>query len=516
MKNDNIEKTLGSIDEVFINEAAEYSAAQNTKVAETPHAGLPARKRRVAYAVLAAACLAIVVTAGSAVAIIAEAKEYNEAVEYFEENGYSIEGLTRSEVKEIYRDIITQKFENEKTASVIRSKVSGTEISQEEPTSEDISSVIHTGSKKTGVTYTSRFKLRYDPKRGYDVPENCIECKSNGETLWKTEVKGAGAEGGVFHFDGGVYTSEGSAVWGRNCYLDTGVQVAQLVRIDDSGNVLWANTIDHGFGFEYVVTVLENSDGTWEVFSHGDYRYLCVSRFDADGNETGSTQEDIGEGSYLRHAVLLGEGYIIQVVTDTSGQIADLYKLDSDGNITGNFTYESDDCTYFIADMVEFGGQIYLSGYSVPYKESYSSRYETEGIVEYCHGKYNEYKEKVARGEIEERDDKDIVPAEELTPVVRDNYTAVLLICDSESGDPKTFYSVKGSLGGKLSVNGERLEWNVNSIVSAVYSNTYAINTPDTEMLSISSICKVWRYCFDSDGELLGQVDTGETDFFRR
>ena len=35
-------------------------------------------------------------------------------------------------------------------------------------------------------------------------------------------------------------------------------------------------------------------------------------------------------------------------------------------------------------------------------------------------------------------------------------------------------------------------------------------------MLSISCTCKVWRYSFDSDGELLGQVDTGETEFFRR
>ena len=518
MKKDNITEALGSIDEVFINEAAEYTAAHDPQVAKTPRAGGITGKRRFAIAA-AAACLAIVIAAGSAAAIIAEAKEYGEAVEFFEENGYSTEGLTRSEVKEIYRDIITQKFENEKTASVMRSKVSGTEISQEEPTPGEISPAVHNGSKKSGMTYVGNFKLRYDSQRGYQVPEKCfVECKNNGETMWKTEVPGAGAEGGVFHFDGGVYTSAGSAVWGRNCYLDTGAQVAQLVRIDDSGNILWESVIDHGFGSEYVVTVLENGDGTWEVFSHGDYRCLCVSRYDMNGTETGSAQADIGEGSYLRLAARLGDGYIIQVVTDTSGSIANLYKLDGGGNITENFAYESDDCTYFITDMVEFGGQMYLSGYSVPYNESLSSRSETESIIGYCIEKYNGYKEKLARGETEEKDYKDIVPSEELTPLVRDNYTAVLLICDSESGDPKTFYSVKGSRGGKLAVNGDRLDWNVNGITSAVYSPVTDIYSRVISMdhLALSGTCKVWRYSFNSDGELLGQADTGETDIFRR
>lgn len=519
MKKENFEKTIGSIDEVFINEAVEYSAAQNTKAAETPRFGSAARKRRAVYASLAAACLAIVIAAGSAVAIIAEAKEYGEAVEYFEENGYSIEGLTRSEVKEIYRDIITQKFENEKTASVIRSRVSGTEISQEEPTPENLPPEIHTGSKKAGMTYTSRFRLKYDPKRGYEVPEKCfVECKNNGETLWKTEISGIGATGGVFHFDGGVYTSEGSAVWGRNCYIDTGVQAAQLACIDDSGSVLWQSIIDHGFGLEYVVKVLENGDGTWEVFSHGDHRYLCVSRYDMNGTETDSTQADIGEGNYLMHAARLGDGFIIQVVTDTSGMIANLYKLDGNGNITENIAYESDDCTYYITDMVEFGGSMYLSGYSVPYNESYSSRYEAEGVIEYCREKYNEYKEKAARGEAEEKDHRDIVPSEELTALVRDNYTAVLLICDTESGDPETFYSIKGSLGGKLAVKGERLEWNVNSIVSAAYSPVTDPFSQETytDRLALAGACKVWRYSFNAGGELLGQADTGETDLFRR
>ena len=61
-----------------------------------------------------------------------EAKEYNTAVEFFEINQLSTEGLTRTEVKEIYYDIITNKFEYKKTGEVIvksiKSKVPGYSI----------------------------------------------------------------------------------------------------------------------------------------------------------------------------------------------------------------------------------------------------------------------------------------------------------------------------------------------------------------------------------------------------
>ena len=48
-----------------------------------------------------------------------EAKEYQAAVEFFETNKLSTDGLTRTEVKEIYRDITTNKFQYKKTGEVI-------------------------------------------------------------------------------------------------------------------------------------------------------------------------------------------------------------------------------------------------------------------------------------------------------------------------------------------------------------------------------------------------------------
>jgi hypothetical protein len=43
------------------------------------------------------------------------------------------------------------------------------------------------------------------------------------------------------------------------------------------------------------------------------------------------------------------------------------------------------------------------------------------------------------------------IPNAELTELMRDNFTAALLVCDPASGIPQTFYTVKGSFGAKLS-----------------------------------------------------------------
>ena len=81
-----------------------------------------------------------------------------------------------------------------------------------------------------------------------------------------------------------------------------------------------------------------------------------------------------------------------------------------------------------------------------------------------------------------------------LTPLARANYTAILLVCDSDIGKPQTFWSVEGSLGGALSVNGAgELEWDVESIESTF--------TGAFSSFSIGGTCKVFRYIFDAKGQ---------------
>ena len=94
--------------------------------------------------------------------------------------------------------------------------------------------------------------------------------------------------------------------------------------------------------------------------------------------------------------------------------------------------------------------------------------------------------------------------------MIRDNYTAVLLLCDPQGGAPETFYSVKGSLGAGLTVNdaGE-LVWEVESVANTFFS-------PATNSFTIGGTSQVFRYTFDAAGTLLSQEDTGETVPYRR
>ena len=78
------------------------------------------KKKHIFRLIPAAACLAAAVIAGSvAFAVISEAKSYNEAIAFFEENGLSTEGLERSEIKEVYKDISSNSFLNSKTVQAL-------------------------------------------------------------------------------------------------------------------------------------------------------------------------------------------------------------------------------------------------------------------------------------------------------------------------------------------------------------------------------------------------------------
>lgn len=102
------------------------------------------------------------------------------------------------------------------------------------------------------------------------------------------------------------------------------------------------------------------------------------------------------------------------------------------------------------------------------------------------------------------------ISSEELTPMVRDNYTALLLVCEPKTGKPQEFYSVKGSLGGKLSASDAgNLIWDVESITSTFFS-------PATNSFTIGGTSYVFRYSIDALGLLMSQEKTDEIVNFRK
>ena len=508
MKKENVSDIIGHIDDKYVNEAAEYAVSLEHKNAgrRTASPERSAKKLRLIRFAIPAVCAAVLIGIGAAVTAVAvENRAYNEAAAFFEENGLSTEGLSRSEVKNVYRDITTKSFTFGKTAEVLRRAVPGLEIEQDEPSPEELAALwgrnVFMNSQpqpmkmitktRNGVNYNVDHRYVYDEKRGFEVLDKSIlECYRDEKLLWSAEFKD-------FYIDNFAVFKEGTVIWGGNEIYSTvdDIKYGWIAFADNAGNVKWQRRLDHGFEWEYIASVLSNGDGTLAVIGVGDFKYLCLSCYDVGGNETGFRKTDAGDHLVVGNAARLGDGYIIQLLNHTAGGIAErLCKMDREGVVTDNFSYEADDCDYCITDMAEFEGQIYLSAYAVPKQYDEGGRHEIANILDYAFSNYS----------------PSYAFSEGLTQTVRNNYTAILLICDPEGGAPKTFRSVKGSLGGKLAAREDGiLEWDVESVYAAYFS-------PATSSYSIGGSCKVFRYTFGADGSLIGQKDTGEYVPYRR
>ena len=492
MNKKKVSQIISEIDERYLEEAAAF-AVGNKEDEPNPCAAVPEKTerqpRRIKWAAVAA-CLAVVLLIGSVTyAVAAEAKEYKMALAFFEENGLSTEGLSRSEIKEVYRDIKTNSFSCEKTAEVLQQTVPGWEIAQDEPTPEELTAPWDKNVwKKTVSREGIGYRIEYEYTQGQEwVKKSVLACYQDGTLLWTAEFPNVYAEGYA-------RAGEETVLWG---WVESSPSAERrpgwIACVDAAGTILWKRGLrSHGFQEESVASILSNGDGTWAVISRGDLRYLCLSCCDADGKELSFHQTEVGNLG-IRNAARLGDGYIVQLGNTIAGVNALLFKMDREGNVVDSFSYEADDCEYYLTDMAEYEGQVYLSAYATPKQQDAGGRHEIANVLNYIFS--NENWE---------------ITGEELTPVVRDNYTAVLLLCDPEGGVPKTFYSVKGSLGGQLSIreSGE-LAWDVERITTTFFS-------PATNAFTIGGSCSVFRYTFDAAGGLTGQTDTGETVPYRR
>ena len=122
MKKEELTDVLSRIDERFIEEAAMYVPANTSSVKMK-------REPSLLKVSLLAACFAIIVVLGISIpSFVAEARAYNTAVAFFEDNHLSMEGLTRADVTAVYRDFSTQGFSSEKMVDILWQSVPEFEI----------------------------------------------------------------------------------------------------------------------------------------------------------------------------------------------------------------------------------------------------------------------------------------------------------------------------------------------------------------------------------------------------
>lgn len=485
MKKEEFCEILNDIDEKHIKEAREYHRAR--------------KPIWLKWGALAACMVLFVSVFFGSMAIAAEAEEYRTAVQFFNEYNISTDGLTRGEIKAVYRDITTKTFAYSKTAEVIRNSISsdhigGYEIMQDNPTPEDIENLWNykncTGvlidRTENGIHYQYRSDYKMNDILGFEVHDKSYFEKYDGEKLiWSVSVS-------EFWINGYRVVSDGVIAYGETyTWSSTQKSYAWMVKIDHDGNIIWKHMLYNGFDDEYIAAILENADGSYAVISRGDLKYFCLSQYSSDGKETHFRKTEVGNYG-IWNAARFGDGYIVQFGSYMTNEQAKIVKVDRAGNITDSFSYGGEDAYYYITDMIEFCGNIYLSAYTVPKlrneDRNAGGRYEIAEIL----------------NTLFENNAWDI-SSEELTPMLRENYTAMLLICEPNAGEPREFYSIKGSFGGKLSVSDTgNLLWDAESITTSFFS-------PATSAFSIAGTSYVFRYTFDENGILISQEKTGET-----
>ena len=134
---------------------------------------------------------------------------------FFAENGLSAEGLSRAEVKAVYRDITEMKFSYGKTAEVIRKAVPGWEIQQREPSPEELAvlwarNLDRNAASQKGLSYRIDETSVLDETLGFGVLEkSMLECWQGEGMLWRAEFR-------EFYVEDYALTQEGIVVWGRN------------------------------------------------------------------------------------------------------------------------------------------------------------------------------------------------------------------------------------------------------------------------------------------------------------
>jgi hypothetical protein len=461
-------------------------------------------RRKLRFKPLIAACAALLLLiSGTTYTIAAEVKEYKEAVIFFKEYDLSADGLSRGEIKKVYRDIKTRSFTYSKTAEVIEKSISqnavgGYEIFQDDPTPEDLENLwnyyngrywvqnVVKGKNNVSYKYYSE-EMHNDNLVSKFHEKSTFEKYVDNHLVWSAEFND-------FWIEDFAVSDEKIIVFGKK-YPSLQHSYAYMALIDNDGTILWETKLDNGFSNEYIGAILP-VDEKFVVFSRGDLKYLCLSEYDLKGNALSFHKTEVGNYG-IWNAAKLGDGYIVQLGSYINGEYARIVKVSSDGVIMDSFAYDSDDSYYYITDMIEYNDCIYLSAYSVPVLENEEKnaggRYDIAAVLNYIFD--NQMFD---------------ISNEELTKLVRDNFTAVLLVCNPASGIPQEFYSVKGSLGGKLAVSdSEKLLWDVESITNTFFSLA-------TSAFTIGGESYVYRYTFDENGAILSQEKTSEIVRFMR
>ncbi len=466
------------------------------------------KKRNIFISI--AACVALFAAIGvGSYAYAAEIQEYNDAIKFFGNYELSTDGLSRDDIKKIYRDIKSESFSYSKTAELIEHNVSdfnvkGYDILQKENLeAEYIKSVWEQnygenseyGIYGEGDNYD--FQTLYSvtqwitDEEGYesgynDISSSYIKKYTDGIYQWTADFT-------EFSIDYYLTVDDGVLVYGETSWNSYEDPVRSWVSfIDNNGKLLWKKQLDSIYDNESIETVIYDDD-VFTVFtkasntidSDEDYdideeydkyikNYMVIRKVDKEGNILSTTKTFIGSDTSVFNAAEYNNGYVVELYNSHKND-SRIVKVNFDGEIEKSFSFDSEDYEYNFQDMIVYNGKLYISADARP-KELYSE-VGVEGLGSLSY--------------------------------VKKKFTAVLLVCDFDKGTPQEFYSVKGSFASALDKNEKGdLLWETGSILSTEY-------TPRLSSHTYSGLLRSYLYTFDKSGKLISEEKTGVISEYR-
>ncbi|MBQ8799123.1 MAG: hypothetical protein IJZ55_06130 [Lachnospiraceae bacterium] len=454
----------------------------------------------------AAACVALLLSTGAGVyAYAAARKEYKNALTFFYEQNLSTEGLTKNEIKEVYRDFYSHSFTNELTTDVLLNSrpdlVRGYEITGD--TAEWDSTVPETSISdyKTPVYY--EFERLYTPIEGTYNPNTGAYTETfdksiftkycNNEKVWELTFEDIRIYG---YYGDPENDKEPVIVYGGGLASDDSKdEIATLVALDTDGTILWETVQNNLPGSENIDVLLANLDGTYTAFgtcaadNAQKNNYLCVNKYDKDGTPISSNLIDIKD-HFIENVTPTSTGYLAYISSYVTIEFSRVLKLDSEGNLLGDFRYESEEHDFFISDLCEYNGTVYISGYATPKPPKNYRNYRMRDLYA--------LRDKMHDASFHTKGYTDA----ELLSLFREQFTAVLLVCEPDSGTPKEFYSVAGSLGDEVYVTDGSVCWFTKDIIDSSYSadvdiGDFGVTVTDA---NYAILCRFYANTFHTDG----------------
>lgn len=421
-------------------------------------------------------------------------KEYQEAIEFFNENELDYSDLTEQDVIDIHEDVKNNSFSLEKTVVVIKKVIEKAIKLNEniddyiEASTEDFweywKKLHQARTEKKGVYYKSILVFDYD-EDGSIINEGTILSKYNDdEVIWSVKLE---------YLVSGYFEM-------KDCLLINGSSFSTLdglkhiSKVTDDGEILWTSTTEYNDGIK-IVNEIDNKyialltylnqellvysisyDGDIEVLNTVDFSPRKINNIVQVNNECMIyfKNNDYWNGTLTKYDPLL-------------------IKIDNYGNIIQEYTFNDSEYDYNIFVSCENEGKIYFAGYR--WEKYEKENVEVGQITRILDIIFEKYKNGVEPTD------------EEVLELVKNNYTAVLFEYNEESDKLEIIECVDHALSYDLNTIDSKLVWQIELFVWARFS-------PATSSFTIAGLCDVYNYTLNGDDFVIEKTD--ETVIYRR